>query len=107
MQCVQCDDIMTHGARLCEGVVDLLGFGWWLAGAIVLTLEANQIKGLKVTMPNQSYRDGILAMAWLSVALFFLMLCFTIGTGIRVRSALRKEHKVDAAPKPAPLEAAV
>jgi hypothetical protein len=97
---------MTHGARACEGVVDVLGFAWWLAGAIVLTMEANKIKGMRVTLPNQSYRDGVLAMAWLSVALFFLMTCFTIGTGVRVRKALRSERQIDAEAKPAPLEAA-
>jgi hypothetical protein len=78
---------------VCEAIIDLFGFAFWLAGAIVLTLENN--KADAVPLPQGAARDGILAMSWLSTALFLLMFLINVGMVIRIKRTLRSERKGD------------
>jgi hypothetical protein len=78
---------------VCEAIIDLFGFAFWLAGAIVLTMENN--KADAVPLPQGAARDGVLAMAWLSMALFLLMFLINVGTAIRIKKTLRSERKAN------------
>ena len=97
LQCISFGEMTSEefsgqtGSRICEAVWDLFGFGWWLAGAIVLTTPSNQADD--AGRANSSYRAGVLAMAWLSMALFFLMFMINVIMVVRMKKTLRSANR--------------
>ena len=88
LQCISCEELSgSTGSRVCEAVWDIFGFAWWLAGAIVLTKSSKQADS--ANLPNSSYRAGVLAMCWLSMALFMLMFTVNMAMVIRIKKTLR------------------
>ena len=73
---------------MCEAFWDLFGFGWWLGGAIVLTNSSKQADSATPEIPNSSYRAGLLAMCWLSMALFLLMFIVNVVMVFRINKTL-------------------
>lgn len=91
MQCISCGDIMSRSSRVCESVLDTMGFAWWLAGAIVFSQQFPGMSG----MAQQSSRTGILALCWISAILFLFLAMYNIGTAVRIGKVKKEERAID------------
>lgn len=93
-QCLECEDVMSRGARVFESSLDAFGFLWWLVGAIVLSVEHTQTKALG--LPRQPARDGVLALCWISAGLFALLFVYNLATAAKIKKVV-EGHGVKAA----------
>jgi hypothetical protein len=58
--------------RAVEAGFDAAAFAWWVAGAITLGLRASEANSMGI--PQQSARNAIVALSWLSAAMFLALL---------------------------------
>jgi hypothetical protein len=58
--------------RAVEAGFDAAAFAWWVAGAITLGLRASEANSMGI--PQQSARNSVVALCWLSAAMFLALL---------------------------------
>lgn len=71
MQCLTVD--CCGMGRIVESVFDSMAAIWWIAGASTLTTRAREANDAGV--PNQSWRDSVVALSWVAGG-SFAVLCF-------------------------------
>jgi hypothetical protein len=70
-QCIELSDTVTSGYHMGEAIMDAVGAVWWLIGAIILTIQDSQADASG--QRQGSYRDGVIALCWISFGLFLLL----------------------------------
>jgi len=80
MQCIELSDSVTSGYHMGEAIMDALGAVWWLVGAIILTIEDKDADAAGVL--QGSYRNGVIALCWISFALFLLLAMLQLNMAV-------------------------
>ncbi|KAF6257887.1 hypothetical protein COO60DRAFT_1175149 [Scenedesmus sp. NREL 46B-D3] len=89
MQCLTMD--CCGMGRVVEAGFDAAAFAWWVAGAITLGLRAGEAN--RVGIPQQSARNAIVALSWLSAAMFLALLLTNLVLIKKLGKAYKAAHQ--------------
>eukprot|EP00882_Tetradesmus_deserticola_P003267 GHRQ01003461.1.p1 GENE.GHRQ01003461.1~~GHRQ01003461.1.p1 ORF type:complete len:345 (+),score=135.24 GHRQ01003461.1:159-1193(+) len=89
MQCLTMD--CCGMGRAVEAGFDAAACAWWVAGAITLGLRAGEANS--AGMPQQSARNAIVALSWLSAAMFLALLLTNLVLIKKLGKAYKAAHQ--------------